>query len=91
MTTENMSQENRDWYLYLIECKGGSFYAGITNDLAKRYGAHSNGRGAKYTRAHPPVRLLGARPYPDRSAASKAEYAIKQLPRGKKLAFLNAD
>lgn len=78
------------WHLYLIECRNGSFYAGITNNLQARYQAHVSGRGAKFTRANPPVRLMGSKEFPDRSAASRAEWAIKQLPRAKKLDFLTA-
>jgi putative endonuclease len=78
------------WFLYLLECRNGSYYAGITPDLQARFQAHLRGTGAKYTRANPPVRLLASRAYPDRAAASRAEYALKQLPRGRKLAFLSA-
>lgn len=35
--------------------------------------------GARYTRAHPPLRILARFPHPDRSAASRAEAAIKRL------------
>jgi putative endonuclease len=76
------------WYLYLIECRNGAYYAGISNDVDARYAAHLAGRGARYTRANPPLRLLGAKAFPDRSAASRAEWSIKQLPRERKLAFL---
>ncbi|MEZ5461360.1 GIY-YIG nuclease family protein [Dokdonella sp.] len=76
------------WLLYLIECRNGHFYAGITNDLPGRYRAHLEGRGARYTRANPPIRLVGSRNFPDRASASRAEYLIKQLPRTRKLAFL---
>ncbi len=76
------------WYLYLIECRGGAYYAGITNDLEARYRAHESGTGARYTRANPPVRLLGSKTYPDRSAATRAECEIKRLPRACKLAYL---
>ena len=76
------------WVLYLLECHGGTYYAGITNNLAKRLQAHQEGRGARYTRARRPRRLLGYRVFADRSEASKAEWAIKQLPRRSKLAFL---
>lgn len=79
------------WCLYLLECRNGAWYAGITNRLDERYAAHLAGRGARYTRANPPVRLLGYRPYANRAEASKAEWVIKQLPRSRKLAFLNAD
>ena len=69
----------KPWYLYLIECTDGSIYTGITVDVAARYLAHCQGCGARYTRAHPPRELLGYETYPDRSAASRAEYRIKQL------------
>lgn len=65
------------WYLYLLECQRGT-YTGITNNLAKRYQAHCTGKGARYTRANPPVALLGAEPFEDRAAASRAEYQLKQ-------------
>jgi putative endonuclease len=76
------------WHLYLIECSNGAYYAGITNDLEARYAAHANGSGAKYTKANPPLRLIGSKPYPDRSSASRAEWEIRQLPKAKKLAYL---
>lgn len=75
------------WFLYLLECKSGAYYAGITNDLEARYAAHQQGSGAKYTRANPPLRILASKPYPDRSTASCAEAMLKRLPRSKKLAF----
>ncbi len=78
----------KSWCLYLIECRNGSYYAGITNDLDARYLAHVEARGARYTRANPPRRLIGSRAYPDRSSASRAEAAIKRLPRARKIAFL---
>ena len=67
------------WFVYLIECRDGSIYTGIAVDVAARYAAHLSGKGARYTRSHPPQRLLAAIEYADRSAASKAEYQIKRL------------
>ena len=75
------------WHLYLLECKGGSYYAGITNHLEARYKAHLEGKGARYTRANPPLRILASKPYPDRSAASIAEARLKKLAKADKLAF----
>jgi len=72
------------WYLYLLECRRGT-YVGITNDLTKRYRAHVTGKGARFTRANPPLALLGAQPFPDRASASRAEYRLKrQSPRQKR-------
>ena len=79
----------RAWCLYLIECRNGAYYAGITNRLEARYQAHVNGTGARYTRANPPLRLLASQPYPDRSSASRAEWQLKQLPRERKLGFFS--
>jgi putative endonuclease len=72
------------WFVYLIECRDGSIYTGIAIDVDARYAAHKSGKGARYTRSHPPRRLLAAIEYPDRSAASKAEYQIKRLSPGGK-------
>ena len=74
----------KPWFLYLIECRDGSLYTGIAVDVARRYDAHVAGKGARYTRSHPPLRLLAAWAYPDRSSASKAEFQLKQLPAAQK-------
>lgn len=74
----------RPWRVYLIECVDGSIYTGIAVDVAARYAAHACGKGARYTRSHPPARLLGSVEYPDRSSALKAEYRIKQLTAAEK-------
>lgn len=76
------------WYLYLLECGDGSFYAGIATDVERRLQEHLSGKGGRYTRSHKPVRLLGSRPVGSRSQALRAEIAIKRLPKDKKLAAL---
>lgn len=78
------------WYLYLLECHGGSYYAGISTDVQARFQAHVAGKGARYTRANPPLRILGQCAYADRASASRAEWQLKQQPRARKLAWLIA-
>ncbi|UXY14385.1 GIY-YIG nuclease family protein [Chitiniphilus purpureus] len=78
------------WYLYVIECRGGSLYTGIATDVARRWQEHAGGRGARYTRAHPPVRLLAIAPHPDRASALRAEAALKRLKPLAKRAFCAA-
>ena len=68
-----------NWWLYMIECRGGGIYTGIALDVGKRYEMHVSGKGAKYTRMNPPVRLLAKKQFPDRRSAAQAEYAMKQL------------
>ena len=76
------------WVLYLLECAGERLYAGITNDLATRFATHCAGRGARFTKAFPPVRIAAASELPSRSHALKAEHALKQRPRADKLRWL---
>ena len=76
------------WFLYLIECADGSIYTGIARDVAARYAAHVSGKGARYTRSHPPARLLASQAHPDRSSALKAEYRVKQLSAAEKRIFV---
>jgi putative endonuclease len=77
----------RCWWLYLLVCRDGRTYAGIATDVEARFAAHCRGKGAKFTRSNPPVRVLGARPFAGKSEALKAEAALKKLDRTKKLAW----
>lgn len=87
MTADAPSAGTGAWWLYLLECGDGSWYAGISNDLDARLRAHADGKGARYTRGRGPLRILARRAYPDRAAASRAEHALKRLPKARKLAF----
>ena len=75
------------WFLYMIECEDGSLYTGVAIDAQARYAAHVAGKGARYTRSHPPRRLLVTVAFPDRSSALKAEYRVKQMPALEKRKF----
>ncbi len=73
------------WWLYLLMCRDGRTYAGIATDVAARFAAHGRGKGAKFTRSNPPVRVLGAQAFASKSAALRAEAALKKLGRTEKL------
>jgi putative endonuclease len=68
-------------------CRDGRTYAGIATDVAARFAAHSSGKGAKFTRSNPPVRVLGTQAFTSKSEALKAEAALKQLTRTARLAW----
>ena len=73
------------WWLYVLECRDGSYYTGITNDLDRRLEMHSKGKGAKYTRSRLPVKMLAWWPHKTKSEALKEEYAFKQLEKKEKV------
>ena len=77
------------YWLYLLECEGGRYYAGIAVDVEQRFYRHVLGVGAKFTRAFAPLRVLAAREYESKSAALRAELELKKLPRSGKLAFFD--
>lgn len=68
----------------MVECEDGSYYTGWTVDPQRREKQHNQGRGAKYTRLHRPVRLVYVEELPDRSTAMKRERSIKKLQHAQK-------
>ncbi len=72
------------WLVYLLRCRDGSLYTGITNDLPKRLKAHAAGRASRYTRSRLPVGIAYTEPQPSKSRALKREAAIKKLSRRQK-------
>ena len=78
----------KSWKLYILRCGDGTLYTGITDDLPRRLQAHRSGKGAKYTRGRGPLELVYREDCPDKSAALRREYALKQLSRRGKLALI---
>ena len=76
------------YYVYLIQCEGGSIYTGITNNLERRFKEHSDKAGGHYTRAHKVEKILYTEKYPTRSEALKREVKIKKLRREEKLKLI---
>lgn len=80
----------KQWVLYMLECKDGSLYTGITDNLKRRLKAHREGKGAKYTRGRSPLTLRYLEQCEDHSAALKRELQIKALPRPEKQLLCNS-
>jgi putative endonuclease len=78
------------WLVYIVRCRDGSLYTGITNDLPRRLAAHAAGRASRYTRSRLPVTLIHTEPQASKSAALKREAAIKRLRRAEKDRLLAA-
>lgn len=79
-----------DWTVYMLRCADDSLYTGIAKDVTARLDTHNAGKGAKYTRARLPVRLVWSESAEDRSAATKREIELKKLDRRKKLALVKS-
>ena len=76
------------WTLYIIECRDGTLYTGITTDLEKRIKRHNQGRASKYTRSRKPVVLKYQKSLKNESLARKREAEIKSMSRASKLRMI---
>lgn len=78
------------WHLYLIRCRGGLLYAGITTDVERRLAEHRAGapHGARFLRGKRPLRVVFRQEIGSRGAALRAEAAVKKLSRAEKLAVI---
>ena len=74
-------------FVYLVLCSDDTLYTGWAMDVQARVNLHNAGRGAKYTRARRPVRLIYSEELPTRAEAMRREREIKRWPRARKLAL----
>lgn len=84
-----MNKINELWHVYLLECRDGSFYCGITNNLQRRLQEHNGlcAGGAHYTSTRRPNVMRACLPCYNRPAAARMEAKIKKLPKKQKLSF----
>lgn len=73
-----MESKSKPWYVYLVRCKDGSIYTGITINVSARLKKHNAGTGAKYTRQRTPVSLIFREKHPDQGSAMRRESQIKR-------------
>ena len=77
------------WFLYLIRCRRGHLYTGITTDVERRLREHTEGpRGARFLRGRGPLRIEFQTAVGSRGEALRAEYRVKQLNRVQKEALI---
>jgi putative endonuclease len=76
------------YFVYIIECKDGSLYTGITNNIERRFNEHKNGRGGHYTSSKRVRKIIYTEIHQDKSSALKREAQIKGWRREKKLTLI---
>ena len=72
------------WFTYILRCKDGSFYVGITNDVQKRVQMHNTDIGSIYLLNKLPVKLIYSEEYANKSLARKREIQLKGWSKTKK-------
>ena len=73
-------------FVYILQTERNTQYCGYTDDVIKRFQQHIEGKGAKYTRANKPIKIVYTKEFSTKSEALKEEYRIKhKLSREQKL------
>lgn len=78
-------------FVYIILTQNNTLYCGYTDNVEKRFAAHLEGKGAKYTKANKPVKIVWQKEFETKQEAMKEEYKIKhKLSRKEKLELINS-
>ncbi len=80
----------KPWFVYLVRCRNGTLYTGISTDVQRRFEEHQQGapKGARYLRGKGPLALVFQEQVRDRSQASRIELWLKKQPRKAKEALV---
>jgi|GEM_PF-1012491 len=83
--TASTTRPARYW-IYILECRNGSYYTGYTSDMDRRWEEHCAGSPkSKYTRGFAPTRIVARwRIRGTRGTAMRIERLIKSLTRVRK-------
>jgi putative endonuclease len=76
------------FFIYIVQCRNGTYYTGYTKNLEERVSLHNSGNGAKYLRGKLPVKMVYAKEYRYYKNALRAERRIKKLTRAQKLKLI---
>jgi len=83
-----LRKQKNKYFVYIVQCRYGTYYTGYTNNLDRRIELHNNGKGAKYLRGRGPVELVFVKEYSDCKKAMSEERRIKNLTRKQKEQFI---
>jgi putative endonuclease len=78
------------FYVYILLCMDGSFYTGYTKNIDARARLHASGKGARYTKAHKPLKVAHVELFDSRATAMKREREIKKMTHQQKLNLINS-
>lgn len=76
-----MQNNNKKFYVYILLTETNKLYCGYTDDVQKRYKLHCEGKGAKFTKANKPLKIVYTKEFETKQEAQKEEYRIKHLSR----------
>ena len=80
-----------DWYVYIVSNHAHTLYTGMTDNLPKRVAEHKNRTFENaFTARYTFDRLVYYEPAADKKAAALRERRVKNWPRAKRVALIQA-
>lgn len=76
-------------WVYMLQCRGGSYYVGSTRNLQQRLLEHQSGLGAEFTKRRLPVELVWAEEVDSIGEAFALEKQIQGWSRAKRQALID--
>jgi len=79
-------------YIYILRCRDGIYYVGVTRtEIERRVAEHNAGSFGGYTKSRRPVELVYAEEFERVEDAIAAERRLKKWSRRKKEALIEGD
>lgn len=78
MNSNSTTQQDQEYWTYILRLNDKSYYTGITNNLAKRTAQHDMGQ-SKSTKWHLPIKLIYQMTHSTRKEARRMEVKIKNM------------
>ncbi len=75
-------------FFYLARCSDNSLYSGYTINIEERENTHNLGKGAKYTAAKRPVKIIYFEKFETQREAMQREYEVKKWTKVRKEALV---
>lgn len=75
------------WYAYLLCCRDGMLYVGITTDVQRRFEQHCRGQGSRFVKSRGVDHLVACRLIGDGVVARRIEKRLKSMTRVRKLSY----
>ena len=83
----NILMKQWHWYVYIVECRDGLYYTGVTYNLDKRMEQHYSGKGSRFTARHGFRALRYYEEFDNINDARQREAQLKDFSRKKKEAL----
>jgi|GEM_PF-481526 len=79
---------NKTYHFYILRCKDGTLYSGITTDLVRREALHNSGKGSTYVRSRGGGKIAYSVRFRNIGSALRREAEVKKWPRSDKLRLI---